>query len=134
MPPKKQKQKPNQKPKASSSKSKSQSSDAPKPSTKLQISAENERRLRRLLLNSGMPPIASTPPTSENPISKAQKAKKLRSIYEKLSCEGFTSDQIEQALSALNVILCPVWIEEFDFRVFFSSCDSNYLQMVVTYW
>eukprot|EP00268_Persea_americana_P035949 TRINITY_DN3541_c0_g1_i4.p1 TRINITY_DN3541_c0_g1~~TRINITY_DN3541_c0_g1_i4.p1 ORF type:complete len:606 (-),score=166.48 TRINITY_DN3541_c0_g1_i4:3061-4878(-) len=104
MPPKKQKQKPNQKAKASSSSSKSkpQSSNAPRPATKLQISAENERRLRRLLLNSGTLPVTSAAPTPENPISRAQKAKKLRSIYEKLSCEGFTSDQIERALSALN--------------------------------
>ncbi|XP_043705880.1 DExH-box ATP-dependent RNA helicase DExH7, chloroplastic isoform X2 [Telopea speciosissima] len=83
---------------SSSSKNKPQASSGPK----LQISAENEQRLRRLLLNSNKP----TPPPSTNPageiLSKSQKAKKLRTIYEKLSCEGFTDDQIERALSTLN--------------------------------
>ncbi|KAL6010625.1 hypothetical protein ACLOJK_001061 [Asimina triloba] len=87
--------------KSSSSKSKSQSSDS-KSTPKLQISAENERRLRRLLLNSDRPP-APTPPPNDTALSKSQKAKRLHSIYEKLSCEGFTADQIEQALSVLNV-------------------------------
>ncbi|XP_057978145.1 DExH-box ATP-dependent RNA helicase DExH7, chloroplastic isoform X2 [Malania oleifera] len=81
---------------SSSSKSKSQSSSS---GPKLQISAENETRLRRLLLNSGRPtPSAS----ADDTLPKAQKAKKLRSIYEKLSCEGFLDDQIERALSALK--------------------------------
>ena len=71
--------------------------------TKLQISAENENRLRRLLLNSGQsaPPPAST--ATDDAFTKEQKAKKLRSVYEKLSCEGFTDEQIERALSALKV-------------------------------
>lgn len=74
---------------------------------KLQISAENEQRLRRLLLNSGN--SRSTPSSSLSTTSvgetvpKAQKAKRLRTIYEKLSCEGFTSDQIEKSLSSINV-------------------------------
>ncbi|XP_027113217.2 DExH-box ATP-dependent RNA helicase DExH7, chloroplastic-like isoform X1 [Coffea arabica] len=70
--------------------------------TKLQISAENENRLRRLLLNSGQsaPPPAST--ATDDAFTKEQKAKKLRSVYEKLSCEGFTDEQIERALSALK--------------------------------
>ncbi|XP_055816324.1 DExH-box ATP-dependent RNA helicase DExH7, chloroplastic-like isoform X1 [Solanum dulcamara] len=72
--------------------------------TKLQISAENENRLRRLLLNSGRSTQspATTPTPADDALSKAQKAKKLRSIYEKLSCEGFSDDQIERALSALK--------------------------------
>ncbi|CAK9165421.1 unnamed protein product [Ilex paraguariensis] len=81
---------------SSSSKGKSQSSKGPK----LQISAENENRLRRLLLNSGWSAPSST--TADDSLSKAQKAKKLRSIYEKLSCEGFSDDQIELALAALK--------------------------------
>lgn len=74
---------------------------------KLQISAENENRLRRLLLNSGRSTQspAPTPTPAEDALSKAQKAKKLRSIYEKLSCEGFSDDQIERALSALKVLI-----------------------------
>ncbi|KAF6171953.1 hypothetical protein GIB67_025839 [Kingdonia uniflora] len=68
---------------------------------KLQISAENEQRLRRLLLNNNNKAQAQASPNVET-ISKPQKAKKLRTIYDKLSCEGFTSDQIELALSSLN--------------------------------
>ncbi|KAJ4966079.1 hypothetical protein NE237_017928 [Protea cynaroides] len=83
---------------SSSSKNKSQASSGPK----LQISAENEQRLRRLLLNSNKPtPQPSNTPTGET-FSKAQKTKKLKTIYEKLSREGFTADQIESALSTLN--------------------------------
>ncbi|KAF3452627.1 hypothetical protein FNV43_RR03060 [Rhamnella rubrinervis] len=67
---------------------------------RLQISAENENRLRRLLLNSGRSGLSAAP--VDESLSKAQKAKKLKSIYEKLSCEGFTNDQIELALSALK--------------------------------
>lgn len=66
---------------------------------RLQISAENENRLRRLLLNSGR---SAAVPVDES-LSKAQKAKKLKAVYEKLSCEGFTNDQIELALSAVKV-------------------------------
>ncbi|KAA8545478.1 hypothetical protein F0562_020262 [Nyssa sinensis] len=86
---------------SSSSKSKSQSSST---GPKLQISAENENRLRRLLLNSGRstPSPAPAPVSVDDTLSKAQKAKKLRSIYEKLSCEGFSDDHIERALSALK--------------------------------
>lgn len=80
-----------------SSSSQSSSSSGPK----LQISAENETRLRRLLLNSGR----SAPSPADDSLSKAQKAKKLRTVYEKLSCEGFTDQQIELALSALKVTI-----------------------------
>ncbi|KAL2513889.1 RNA helicase family protein [Forsythia ovata] len=69
---------------------------------KLQISAENENRLRRLLLNSGRSTSASVPAQADDSLSKEQKAKRLRSIYEKLSCEGFRDDQIELALSTLK--------------------------------
>ncbi|XP_054795104.1 DExH-box ATP-dependent RNA helicase DExH7, chloroplastic-like, partial [Prosopis cineraria] len=96
MPPKKNKQKPKAN-SASSSKAKSQSSSS---GPRLQISAENENRLRRLLLNSGR----STPslPATDDVLTKAQKAKKLKAVYEKLSCEGFGNDQIELALSTLK--------------------------------
>ena len=91
--------------KSSSSKAKSQASGGPK----LQISAENENRLRRLLLNSGRSGPASSPAPADDTLSKAQKSKKLRSVYEKLSCEGFSNDQIELALSALKVNLCHLF-------------------------
>ncbi|XP_031124357.1 DExH-box ATP-dependent RNA helicase DExH7, chloroplastic isoform X2 [Ipomoea triloba] len=98
MAPKKKQQQQKQKQKASSSsssKGKAPSSTGPK----LQISAENESRLRRLLLNSGR---STAPAPVDDSLSQAQKAKKLRSIYEKLSCEGFKDDQIERVLSALK--------------------------------
>ncbi|KAK9095923.1 hypothetical protein Sjap_021420 [Stephania japonica] len=71
---------------------------------KLQISEVNERRLRRLLLNSASPSIAAhvDEGSSSSSLSKEKKARRLRTIYDKLSCEGFRADQIERALSALN--------------------------------
>ncbi|KAL4580736.1 hypothetical protein LXL04_016938 [Taraxacum kok-saghyz] len=92
----KKKQQQQRKSASSSSKSKPQSSTGPK----LQISAENENRLRRLLLNSGRSTPA--PVHEDSSLTKAQKAKKLYSVYENLSCEGFTDDQIERALSHLK--------------------------------
>lgn len=94
-----QQQQKQQKQKSSSSKSKSQSSSS---GPKLQISAENENRLRRLLLNSGHSNPFPDPTPADDSLSKAQKAKKLRSIYEKLSCEGFSDEHIERVLSALK--------------------------------
>ena len=89
---------------------KTQSSSSSSAGPRLQISAENENRLRRLLLNSGRTGhSAPAGPPVEESLSKAQKAKKLKTIYEKLSCEGFTNHQIELALSALKVpfsIIC----------------------------
>lgn len=111
MAPKKKPQKQSNKAASSSS---SSSSSKPKPSSgpKLQISAENEDRLRRLLLNSGRtaPPA---PAPIHSALSKNQKAKKLNTVYEKLSCEGFVDDQIELALSSLRVTLAFIGILEF---------------------
>lgn len=95
MAPKKKQQKQNTS--SSSSKGKASTSTGPK----LQISAENENRLRRLLLNSGR--STQSPALESDSLTKEQKAKKLGSVYEKLSCEGFSDDQIERALSALKV-------------------------------
>ncbi|KAL8151665.1 hypothetical protein V2J09_021473 [Rumex salicifolius] len=107
-PKKKHQQKPkNSKPQQPSSSSSSSSGP------KLQISAENEQRLRRLLLNKtatpggdggGMvQPSAARQETEESlSLSRTQRAKKLKAVYEKLSCEGFSNDQIESALSALK--------------------------------
>ncbi|RID44875.1 hypothetical protein BRARA_I01640 [Brassica rapa] len=99
MAPKKKPQK--QSNKAASSSSSSSSKAKPSSGPKLQISAENEDRLRRLLLNSGRtaPPA---PAPIHSALSKNQKAKKLNTVYEKLSCEGFVDDQIELALSSLR--------------------------------
>lgn len=96
-PKKRQQQKQASKPK-NSNKPSSTSSSGPK----LQLSAENESRLRRLLLNNSARPAAAPTPADDS-LSVAQKAKRLRAVYEKLSCEGFSDDQIEQALSALKV-------------------------------
>ncbi|KAL7205791.1 hypothetical protein ACSBR2_018665 [Camellia fascicularis] len=102
MAPKKKQQQQKQKSSSSSSKAKSQSSSS-STGPKLQITAENENRLRRLLLNSGRSAQFSPAPIpADESLSRVQKAKKLRSIYEKLSCEGFSDDQIERALSALK--------------------------------
>lgn len=99
MAPKKKHQKQPQKPSSSSSaKGKPVAATGPK----LQLSAENESRLRRLLLNSGR----STGPSTAEPeeyLTKQQKSKKLHSLYENLSCEGFKDDQIELCLSSLKV-------------------------------
>ncbi|KAK4804565.1 hypothetical protein SAY86_004382 [Trapa natans] len=96
-PKKRHQQKQASKPKTNSNKSSSVSSSGPK----LQLSAENEDRLRRLLLNSSVRPAAASSPADDS-LSVAQKAKRLKIVYEKLSCEGFSNDQIEQALSALK--------------------------------
>ncbi|CAA7396962.1 unnamed protein product [Spirodela intermedia] len=71
-----------------------------KSAPKLTISAENERRLRRLLMNTERP-VSTAAPDGGGSISREQKARKLRAIYDKLSQEGFTSEQIERALSSL---------------------------------
>ncbi|KAK8966331.1 hypothetical protein KSP40_PGU019517 [Platanthera guangdongensis] len=87
------------------SKSKGHTVDS-KSAPKLQISAENERRLRRLLLNTERPPLdvtaADPSAVSSTSVTRAQKTRRIRGVYDKLSLEGFTSDQIEQALSALK--------------------------------
>jgi ATP-dependent RNA helicase DHX29 len=103
LPASKQKQK--QKPKASSS------SAAPA-APRLQISSENERRLRRLLLNSSTTAVPAQAPSEGQAVrseSREQKSRRLRGVYDKLALEGFSSAQIEQALSALSVRI-PVQI------------------------
>lgn len=106
MAPKKKKQSNSNKPNSnstSSSRAKPQpSSSSSSSGPRLQISAENESRLRRLLINNS---ARSAPAPVDDTLSRAQKAKKLKAVYENLSCEGFTNDQIELALSALKVTL-----------------------------
>ncbi|KVH88553.1 Helicase, C-terminal, partial [Cynara cardunculus var. scolymus] len=100
MAPKKKQQQQKQKQKSASSSSSTKSKPQTSTGPKLQISAENENRLRRLLLNSNRSTAA--PVHEDSNLTKAQKAKKLHSVYEKLSCEGFTDDHIERALSHLK--------------------------------
>ncbi|CAN6485774.1 unnamed protein product [Victoria cruziana] len=69
---------------------------------KVELSEENQRRIRLLLLNSGRSSLPSSATPGEPSMSKAQKAKKLRAIYDQLSCEGFRPEQIESALTALE--------------------------------
>ncbi|KAK6805905.1 hypothetical protein RDI58_003690 [Solanum bulbocastanum] len=73
--------------------SKGSSSTGPK----LQISAENENRLRWLSLNSGR--------STQSP---ALMIKKLRSINEKLSCQGFSYDQLNARSRAMVFDEIPV--------------------------
>ncbi|WVZ85660.1 hypothetical protein U9M48_032557 [Paspalum notatum var. saurae] len=67
---------------------------------RLQISSGNERRL---LLNSSAAATPSPAP-ADGPAargeSREQKARRLRGVYDKLALQGFSSAQIEQALSA----------------------------------
>lgn len=74
----------------------------------VRLSAQNEQKLRRLLQNNAAANRASVPSSSsssaagnEMVMSEAQRTKRLLNIYDKLACEGFTSEQIERALSAL---------------------------------
>ncbi|XP_051147051.1 DExH-box ATP-dependent RNA helicase DExH7, chloroplastic isoform X2 [Andrographis paniculata] len=97
MAPKKKQQQKGKSAAATSSKGKTTASSS---GPKLQLSAENENRLRRLLLNSGR--STPSPATAEQSLSKEQKAKRLHSVYERLSCDGFRDDQIELSLSALK--------------------------------
>lgn len=79
-----------------------------KPAPQVRLSAQNEQKLRRLLQNNAAASRASGPSSSlssaavnETVMSDAQRTKRLLNIYDKLACEGFTSEQIERALSAL---------------------------------
>ncbi|KAJ4717401.1 putative ATP-dependent RNA helicase [Melia azedarach] len=100
MAPKKKPQKQNNSSKKKSN-SNSSSSSSSSSGPRLQISAENENRLRRLLLNTARPAQPAANPAQDT-LSKAQKAKKLKAVYEKLSCEGFSNEQIELVLSSLK--------------------------------
>ncbi|XP_024004322.1 DExH-box ATP-dependent RNA helicase DExH4, chloroplastic [Eutrema salsugineum] len=79
-----------------------QNSSHKKPSKppKLLLSPEEEERLRRLLLSSRRTSSPVKAPIL-SALVKAQTKKKLINLYDKLSCEGFSNDQIESALSSL---------------------------------
>ncbi|KAJ9158973.1 hypothetical protein P3X46_024509 [Hevea brasiliensis] len=102
MAPKKKQQKHNNKATSTySSKSKPQSSSSSS-GPRLHISADNENRLRRLLLNSNRSTQPASAAAVQENLSRTQKAKRLKNVYEKLSCEGFSNDQIELALTSLK--------------------------------
>ncbi|CAD6260852.1 unnamed protein product [Miscanthus lutarioriparius] len=94
-----------QKPKSSSASSSSSSAATAAP--RLQILSENERRL---LLNSSAASTPSPAPADGPEArgeSREQKARRLRGVYDKLALEGFSSAQIEQALSAIPWLSHP---------------------------
>lgn len=72
---------------------------------RVNLSSENEVRLRRLLLNSGG--VNQSTPQPEESLSEGQKkqaVKRLKNIYDHLVAEGFTSSQCETALSKLPLV------------------------------
>ncbi len=81
----------------------------------MKISSENEVRLRRLLHNT-KGAIVSSSSSSSAPAAfagqkedltetqKKQAGRRLRSLYDTLVAEGFSSLQIEQALAALPLV------------------------------
>jgi ATP-dependent RNA helicase DHX29 len=84
----------------------------------VKISSENEVRLRRLLHNTkgGIVSSSSSSSSSSAPAAgagqkedltetqKKQAGRRLRSLYDTLVAEGFSSLQIEQALAALPLV------------------------------
>ncbi len=84
----------------------------------MKISSENEVRLRRLLHNTkgGIVSSSSSSSSSSAPAAgagqkedltetqKKQAGRRLRSLYDTLVAEGFSSLQIEQALAALPLV------------------------------
>jgi ATP-dependent RNA helicase DHX29 len=82
----------------------------------VKISSENEVRLRRLLHNTKGGIVSSASSSSSAPAAvagqkedltetqKKQAGRRLRSLYDILVAEGFSSLQIEQALAALPLV------------------------------
>uniref|UniRef100_A0A7I4CTE9 RNA helicase n=1 Tax=Physcomitrium patens TaxID=3218 RepID=A0A7I4CTE9_PHYPA len=69
---------------------------------RVNLSSENEVRLRRLLLNSGGG--SQSTPQAEESLTEGQRrqaVKRLKNIYDHLVAEGFTASQCETALSKL---------------------------------
>jgi hypothetical protein len=85
------------------------SSTKNKGAAQVQISSENERKLRQLLQNTGklsigLPPGGKQPQEELSVGQKKSAGRRLRSIYDTLLAEGFSSSQIEQALAALSIV------------------------------
>ncbi|KAL2644845.1 hypothetical protein R1flu_012432 [Riccia fluitans] len=77
-----------------------------KGAAQVQISSENERKLRQLLANTGGKqfPAASSKPQEEFSEGQRREAqRRLRKIYDILLSEGFSPSQIEMALAAVPV-------------------------------
>ncbi len=83
----------------------------------MKISSENEVRLRRLLHNTKGGIVSSSSSSSSSApaagagqkedlteTQKKQAGRRLRSLYDTLVAEGFSSLQIEQALAALPLV------------------------------
>lgn len=83
------------------------SKGAGKGSAQVQISSENERKLRQLLANTGAGQFPAAPAKQQEELSEGQKRqaqRRLRKIYDILLSEGFSASQIEMALAALPVV------------------------------
>jgi ATP-dependent RNA helicase DHX29 len=78
----------------------------------VKISSENEVRLRRLLHNTKGGIVSSSSSSAPAAVAvedltetqKKQAGRRLRSLYDTLVAEGFSSLQIEQALAALPLV------------------------------
>ncbi len=78
----------------------------------MKISSENEVRLRRLLHNTKGGIVSSSSSSAPAAVAvedltetqKKQAGRRLRSLYDTLVAEGFSSLQIEQALAALPLV------------------------------
>ena len=84
---------------------------------RVNLSSENEVRLRRLLLNSGG--ANQSTPQAEESLTEGQKkqaVKRLKNIYDHLVAEGFTSSQCEIALSRLPLVHCLLSLIFWKFR------------------
>jgi hypothetical protein len=89
---------------------------------RVNLSSENELRLRRLLLNSGG--ANQSAPQAEEALTDGQKkqaVKRLKNIYDHLVAEGFTSSQCETALSKLPLVRYTALL------------NSNFLKIVMVY-
>lgn len=73
---------------------------AAKTATKVDISSNNEARLRRLLLNVGTSSEEIVEPEAV-PVSSEKATKALKATYDALAREGFRREQIEIVLRTL---------------------------------
>jgi ATP-dependent RNA helicase DHX29 len=111
MPPKKQKAKSSggqgesSSSKGAKASSSSSNSRASRGAAQVNLSSENEVRLRRLLQNTGG--LNQPAPVVQESLTEGQRkqaGKRLKNIYDNLVAEGFTSSQIEAALATLPLV------------------------------
>ncbi|KAL3698119.1 hypothetical protein R1sor_012195 [Riccia sorocarpa] len=82
------------------------SSSKGKGAAQVQISQENERKLRQLLANTGgnqFPAAAAKPHEEFSEGQRREAQRRLRKIYDILLSEGFSASQIEMALAAVPI-------------------------------